>query len=176
MIKFNCQTTDSIKLCDLSPFQGDLKKRTPEQVKELMYSLVNDGLMMPFAVWKTSDKNYILDGHGRLQAYLLLSKEDPTIFTDVDFPCVFISADTEEDARKALLQITSSYGNITRKGAIAFCKSIPTYRAPSINVVLKKPLPKSEKPKEATIKIRVPKEHVEAVRSILAEVDYITVL
>lgn len=177
MIAFNCQTSDTIKLCDLTPFQGDLKKRTPEQVSSLLTSLKTEGLMMPFAIWRSEGKNYVLDGHGRLQAFIELSKEEPSIFTDVEFPCVFVHAETEDEARKALLQITSSYGTVTKKGAVAFCKTIPAYKAPAIAVVMKKPTVKLIKDKkEAIVKLKVPVDRVQEVRSILSEVDFITVL
>lgn len=178
MIKFNCQTKDTIKLCELSPFQGNLKHRTDEQIGLLLSSLVEEGMMMPFAVWQSKGKNYILDGHGRLQALIALAGEDVSIFTDVKFPCIYIKADDEATARKSLLQITSSYGNVTKKGVTEFCKDIPTYKAPALNVVMKAPplVQKQQKSTDAIIRIKVPVDFVEQVRTILSDVDYITVL
>lgn len=176
MIKFNCQTKDTIKLCELSPFQGNLKHRTDEQIGLLLTSLVEEGMMMPFAVWQSKGKNYILDGHGRLQALIALAGEDVSIFTDVKFPCIYIKADDEATARKSLLQITSSYGNITKKGVTEFCKNIPAYKAPALDVVMKTPVVPKKERTDAIIRIKVPVDFVEQVRTILSDVEYITVL
>lgn len=121
-----------IRLSELSPFQGKLKKRTEAEISELMLSLKTEGMMMPFAVWQGGGKNYLLDGHGRYEALKRLALFEPDINGE-EFPCIFIEAETEDDARKALLQILSSYGKITRVGVRKFTATIPDYRAPSIN-------------------------------------------
>jgi len=132
MIKLNCVAQGTIRIGDCTPFQGNLKKRTETEINELMRSIKTEGMMMPFAVWQHDGKNYLLDGHGRLEALKRLSFSEPDINRE-DFPCIFIEAACENDARKALLQITSSYGTITRMGVKQFTVSIPDYRAPSIN-------------------------------------------
>ncbi|MBD5398469.1 hypothetical protein HDR60_03110 [bacterium] len=138
MIKINCAASDSIKLTDLVSFQGNLKKRTDDDIAKLSESLVKEGLMMPFAVWKNGDENLLLDGHGRKEALIRLAASDADILT-ADWPVVYVSAETEQDARRALLQITSSYGKITKAGYKQFCVSIPGYVAPSISKFVAKP-------------------------------------
>ena len=132
MIKINCVAQGTIRLSECTPFQGNLKKRTEAEVAELMRSIKTEGLIMPFAVWQNDGRNYLLDGHGRLEALRKLALTEPDIDLE-EFPCIFIKADSENDARKALLQITSSYGRITKMGVKQFTVSIPDYRAPSIN-------------------------------------------
>ena len=100
MIKINCETKDTLKLTDMTFFQGNLKKRTDKDLAELRASLISEGLMMPFAVWKHDDKNLLLDGHGRKQVLMQMCDEMPDILS-TDFPVVFIEAETEDDARKA---------------------------------------------------------------------------
>lgn len=133
---------------------------------------------MPFAVWRHDDKNYLLDGHGRLAALTELMLLDPTIQTQ-DFPCLFITADTEDEAKKALLQITSQYGKVTKNGAVKFCASIPTYSAPSVNKFIKTPVTKRkvEQPKNETIlRISVQTDKLEEVKKIFSQVSYIKLL
>lgn len=180
MIKINCKTEDTIKLTDMLAFQGNLKKRTDQDVKELIGSLTTEGLMMPFAVWNHDSKNYLLDGHGRKEALVKLAVDDPELLT-VDWPCVYIDAETEDDARRALLQITSSYGKVTKAGYKQFCATIPEYHAPVINKFISKPVKVKEQkqvkaPEKTIIKIRVDTDKLDQVKEILSQVTYIEVL
>lgn len=138
MLKVNCKTSDTIKLQMLVPFQGNLKKRKKEDIESLMQSLSDEGMMMPFAVWKHEDKNYLLDGHGRLEALVRLSMIDMEIMSQ-DLPCIYIEAENEEQARKSLLQITSTYGKISKQGVLDFTATIPDYTAPIIKLTKPKP-------------------------------------
>lgn len=183
MIKINCESDKTLKLTDMVPFQGNLKKRTDNDIKELVESLKTEGLMMPFAIWKHSDKNYLLDGHGRKEAFIRMAVTEPDLLS-TDWPVVYIEADTEDDARKALLQITSSYGRITKSGYKQFCVSIPEYKAPSISkfvaksVVTKKAgiFESKPAPTKTVLRVRVDNDKVEQVRSILKEFTFIEVL
>lgn len=180
MIKINCKTNDTVKLVDLIAFQGNLKKRTESDLEELRASLESEGLMMPFAVWRHDDKNYLLDGHGRREVLMRLIVSSPDLL-DIDWPCVFVEAETEDDARKALLQITSQYGKITKIGVKQFTASIPNYRAPSINKFVAKPVkvsssvkaPKSDK---VILKIRITRDKLEQIKDIFKQFDFIEVL
>ena len=175
MVTIKCTAPTTISLNTLTPFQGDLKKRNPNDIKALAESIRDEGLLMPFAVWKHDDKNYLLDGHGRLAALTELMLVDTEIATQ-QFPCIVITASDEQEAKKALLQITSQYGKITKQGAAKFCASIPTYHAPSINKFVHT-TPKRRKndttPTETVLKIAVASEKVEEVKKIFSEVSYI---
>lgn len=183
MVKINCKTKDTIKLTDCVPFQGNLKKRTDQDIKALTDSLLTEGLMMPFAIWVHEDKKYLLDGHGRKEALTRLAVDDASILT-VDWPCIFIDAASEDDARKALLQITSQYGKITKSGVKQFCVSIPDYKAPSIAKFVAKPVKKeikvNDKPEvnndRRVIKIRVAESKVKELLETLKAFDWIEVL
>lgn len=184
MIKVNCETKDKLKLVDMIPFQGNLKKRTEQDIEELTNSLVTEGLIMPFAIWKHDDKNYLLDGHGRRQALLALAGDAryPEVF-ETEWPVIFIEAETEDDARKALLQITSQYGKITKAGVKQFTVSIPDYKAPSIKKFVAKPVKVKNandvKPvvsDKVVLKIRIDRDKFDYVKQILSEFNFIEVL
>ena len=181
MIKINCETSDELKLTDMVAFQGNLKKRTDEDISALQESLKTEGLMMPFAVWKHEGKNYLLDGHGRKEALIRMATVEPELLSS-EWPVIYVNADTEDEARKALLQITSSYGKITKAGVKQFCVSIPNYKAPAINkfvtktVPVKKQVAEKSAPTKTIIKIRVDNDKVEQVRSILKEFAFIEVI
>ena len=95
MIKVMCQTPEVIRLQELTPFQGDLKRRTSKDIKSLASSILSEGLLMPFAVWKHDGVNSLLDGHGRYSALIELALEDNSI-SEQAFPVVYIEAETEE--------------------------------------------------------------------------------
>lgn len=181
MIKINCESSDTLKLIDMVPFQGELKKRTDSDIFELQESLKTEGLMMPFAIWKHEGKCFLLDGHGRKEALIKLAVTDSDILSN-EWPVIYVNAGTEDEARKALLQITSSYGKITKAGVKQFCVSIPDYRAPAISKFVAKPVTKNIKtveksvPTKTIIKIRVDNDKVEQVRSILKEFAFIEVI
>lgn len=183
-MEIKCTTKDTIKLTECVPFQGNLKKRTPQDIAELKDSLLREGLLMPFAVWDHDDKKYLLDGHGRKEALVQLAVEDASLLS-VDWPCIYIRADTEDDARKALLQITSSYGKITKTGVKQFTVSIPDYKAPSIAKFVAKPVTKKveavdpvQRPNQdkVVLKVSVTKDKVSEVKKILEQFDFIKVL
>ena len=183
-MEIKCTTKDTIKLTECVPFQGNLKKRTYQDIAELKDSLLREGLLMPFAVWDHDDKKYLLDGHGRKEALVQLAVEDASLL-NVDWPCIYIRADTEDDARKALLQITSSYGKITKTGVKQFTVSIPDYKAPSIAKFVAKPVTKKveatdpvQRPNQdkVILKVSVTKDKVSEVKQILEQFDFIKVL
>ncbi len=178
MVKILCETPDTLTLGGMTEFQGDLKKRTPKDIKALADSILSDGLIMPFAVWHNPDGlNVLLDGHGRLAALTEIALQDKTV-AEQPLPVLYIKAEDEAQARKSLLQITSSYGKINKEGAVRFCQKIPEYKAPAIKFLYTKPKQnRMPKPKSyELIKIKVPVDKSEAVRDLLKQVGYIEVV
>ena len=182
MIDVRCPVEDGVLISELEPFQGKLKKRTESDIDSLAASIRNDGLLMPFAVWRYENKNLLLDGHGRRLALMKMSESDPDIAGQV-FPVIYIDAESEEEARKALLQITSSYGKVSKWGVKEFTKTIPEYHAPVIDSFRKPDVKKrawgSVKKEadngEAEIKIMVRRDKVNAVLALFKQVEYIRV-
>lgn len=180
MVNIRCSSEEYLKLVEMEPFQGKLKKRTGADIGSLAESIKEEGLLMPFAVWVHDGKNLLLDGHGRREA--LLSLGDPDI-EGQDFPVVYIDAESEDEARKALLQITSQYGKISKWGLKEFTKTIPEYRAPVISSFVKKQAVKRPRGSvnkvgdegEAEIRIMVKREKLNAVLRLFEQVEYIRV-
>ena len=179
MVEVKCKTEDFLLLDRMEPFQGKLKHRSEEDIERLASSIREEGLLMPFAVWKGK----ILDGHGRRLALLYLAKSDITIM-EQEFPVVYIDAETEEEARKALLQITSSYGKVTGKGVREFTKAIPEYKAPVLDKFTKRV--QHRRPKgsvnanvsneEVDIRILVRPDKAKAVLELFRQTEYIKVV
>ena len=185
-----CEAAESLRLRDMSPFQWDLKSRTRAQLDELKSSLSGEGLLAPFFIWRGEDGNWLLDGHARLEALSSMAADDPSIL-EQELPVVTVEAGSVDEAKKALLQITSQYGKVTRKGAERFCASIPEYRAPAVSCLFKAAAPVRERvievreavsaPRpdsegEARLVIAVPEAYLQAVLDLFNSVSYIRVI
>lgn len=190
MIKVNCKAADTLKLTEMKPFQGKLKKRTPQDIEALKKSLMDEGMMMPFVIWRkpgdpeaetsTEVNMYLLDGHGRKEALVQLAVDDPELL-EFQWPVIYVDASDEDAARKALLQITSQYGKITKIGYKAFTATIPDYKAPCVAKFIPKPV--SDKPKvkakvpdTVILKIRVKRDKLDQVKAVFGQFDFIEVL
>lgn len=117
-IKIRCEGAATIPLEDLHWFQGELKDLPEKEEQELRASLLNNGFIEPFKVWRTGKKNNILDGHQR--KYLLTKMADEDITLESDPPVVFVKPRTFSEARKFVLLMTSQYGKITKRGLQIF--------------------------------------------------------
>jgi hypothetical protein len=100
-----------VPIDSLEPFQGNLKELSTREYNKLKKSLQEHGVIVPFFVWQETGK--LLDGHQRSHVF---EREAWT----VDVPVVYISADSEQDAKRKLLVISSQYGKITQEGFDAF--------------------------------------------------------
>jgi hypothetical protein len=176
MLNLKCTTKDTALITEMIPFQGDLKKRTDKDLKELADSLLADGLLMPFALWTIDNKLYILDGHGRYTAIITkVAIQDPSVLTQ-EFPVILIDATTEDEARKALLQIISTYGKISKAGLTKFAAPVANYVAPIIKHTA--PIVKHDHVKDENIvvKLKVHKDMVSKLLDILKPIKGIEVL
>lgn len=115
-IRIECQADDTLPLSELTEFQGELKKRTDQDIENLKTKILEVGFSYPFFVWQTDEYNFCLDGHGRILALKSLEAEGYEL--PERFPVVFIYADDEIEAKDKLLQAASSYGVITQAGLI----------------------------------------------------------
>jgi hypothetical protein len=182
MFQIKCQAENTVTLAQLRQFQGDLKKRNPSDIDDLISSIKEDGLLMPLAIWENGEICSILDGHARYEAFVKMAVEDPTILT-TQLPVIIIKAADEAEAQKALLQITSSYGKVTKKGLAAFVAKIPNYTsvAPIVVKTMKPVKAQSTGAKAVdvdavTLKLKVNKNMVIKLTELLAGVEGVTIL
>ena len=116
-IKITCTGTDYKDIDELTAFQGNLKKLSKGNLEKLKKSILKYGFSAPIFIWKSSKKNNIIDGHGRLKA-LISFKNDGYIIPDI--PVDYIEAKTKKEAKEKLLHITSQYGDFDLKGIDEF--------------------------------------------------------
>jgi hypothetical protein len=178
MLNIKCNTTDTITLTALRQFQGSLKKRSDSDIATLIQSLNADGLLMPFALWVHDGLCSILDGHARYEALIRMAIDDPAILS-MELPVIAIDVETEDEAKRALLQITSSYGRVTKKGLVDFTASIANYTAMApIAVKVMAPVKAVEKPPADTVvlRLKVKKDMVKRLTEVLSGVEGVAIL
>lgn len=176
MIEIKCTGSGSVKLSELKRYQGELKKRMPSDINAMTDSLKREGLLAPFIVWRKDDKAYLLDGHGRFECLIKLALDDPELL-DMKFPCVEVQAETDDDAKKALLQIASRYGTVNQKYIPILTSKISEYRAPIIKHVVPKERTHHVSTSEHMIlRLKVPRDNASQLIELLRQVEGVVVL
>jgi hypothetical protein len=116
-IRIACRGAGMLPLDAIEEFQGNLKKRTKQDIEKIIKSIEKNGFTFPFFVWQHDGRNGCLDGHGRIKALCRMREEGWNLPL---FPVVYIEAKNEKEAKQKLLLINSHYGNITKKGLADF--------------------------------------------------------
>lgn len=116
-LKIACTCNETLKLDELSDFQGHLKIRNDSDYKKIIKSIEKYGFSFPFFVWKNDGKNLVLDGHGRLRA-LQIMRENGTEINDI--PVVYVNVKSEKEAKDLLLRLNSQYGRMTKQSVMEF--------------------------------------------------------
>jgi DNA modification methylase len=128
-IRITCKVSDFLSLESIKEFQGNLKKRTKNDIEQIITSILKYGFAFPFFAWQNEGHNWCLDGHGRLLALskmnktyyaldeakkLVTRKEPPPPIPEL--PVVYIEAENEAEAKQLLLRCESRYGIIDFDG------------------------------------------------------------
>ena len=120
-IVVKCKGHKTLPIDQLLEFQGGLKRLTQKNREKLIGSICERGFIAPIFVWDDSGDYRLLDGHQRLKTLLWMRENGwdiPMIPVDI------IEADSEQDAKKKLLAITSQYGEFDLDGFIEFTSDI----------------------------------------------------
>jgi hypothetical protein len=112
-IEIKCKGADTLPIDRIVEFQGELKKLSKENENKLRNSILKHGFIAPFFVWDDHGEWKLLDGHQRLKTLLKMREEGYDIPM---LPVDYIEADSEEDAKRKLLHISSQYGEFTTDG------------------------------------------------------------
>ena len=113
VIQIKCKGADTLPIDRILEFQNDLKTLSKDNEKKLRNSILKFGFIAPFFVWDNHGDWRLLDGHQRLKTLLKMREEGYSIPL---LPVDYIEADSEEDAKRKLLHITSQYGEFTVDG------------------------------------------------------------
>jgi DNA modification methylase len=112
-IEIKCKGADTLPIDRILEFQGGLKELSKENEKKLRNSILKFGFIAPLFLWDDHGEWRLLDGHQRLKTLLKMREEGYDIPL---LPVDYIEADSEEDAKRKLLHITSQYGEFTTDG------------------------------------------------------------
>lgn len=106
---------------DMNELQGDLKTLEKENFTRLQNTLVDDGQLAPFYLWFDSKegKYWIVDGHQRKSIFMF------NRITPYERPYILIPGENINEAKKALLEISSQYGTVTEEGFNKFTFDFP---------------------------------------------------
>ena len=107
------ENIERLSIDELTEFQGSLKKLPEKNLQKLINSILTVGFTAPFFAFKNDGKNYLLDGHQRLKALMLMRDRGDEI---PELPVVFIKAESKAEAKRKLLFIVSQYGKPDQKG------------------------------------------------------------
>lgn len=129
-----------LEIDELHPFQGNLKDLLKEDYDKLRKQIIK-GFKAPFFVWldPSTNKYMLEDGHQRHRVLTELRRAEG--YTIPKLPCVVIEADTEHEAKKNILEISSQFGRVTPSSLFEYASlnniDLPTledFRFPEIDL------------------------------------------
>jgi hypothetical protein len=119
-IRITCSKSKVLPYTDITPFQGNLKRRSERDINELCGFIKEFGFSFPFYAWNSKGRNFCIDGHGRLLALQKLADEGYEI---PPLPVVYIYAKDEAEAKQKLLCKEAKYGSLTYDSVMKFIGS-----------------------------------------------------
>lgn len=163
-IQIKCKGSMTLELEQLTPFQGGLKDLSKENYDKLRKQILELGFSEPICVWKDESGPRpvynILNGHQRVRVLSEMKRSEG--YKVPRLPVVEVEAESEFEAKKKVLSLTSQFGEITNESLFEFASianiDLPTlkdFRFPELD--MKKfeqsffedpPEPKPTKPKK----------------------------
>jgi hypothetical protein len=137
-IQVKCTGSMTLDIDQLVPFQGELKSLSKSNHDKLRKQIIELGFSEPFCVWKNEGKYFLINGHQRLK--VLTDMKLAEGFKIPRLPWVEVEADSEYQAKKKVLALTSQFGEITSASLFDFAAlaniDLPTledFRFPEID-------------------------------------------
>lgn len=126
-VRITCDTKLRIPYSELHGIQGVLKSMTKENFSKLRRWILEDGFNFAIHVWKEETtkvkkkpvvKWWIIDGHGRREIVRYLVEEEGYLCDAL--PCVEIEASSYKQAKRKVLNASSSFNTMTNDGLYSF--------------------------------------------------------
>lgn len=116
------KSADTMSVYDMTPFQdldeGDeLKVLSDEDYEKLKESIIENGIYLPFEIWKHNGKNFIIDGHQKVKTLRKMRGEGYEI---PDVPVSFVECDSIQEAKQKVLYATTMYGKMSEDTTLRF--------------------------------------------------------
>ena len=141
IIQIRCKGAIDLDIDELHPFQGDLKELSKENYNKLRHQILTLGFSEPMSIWKDpiTDKWMIINAHQRHRVLTELRNSEGYDIPKI--PCSIVYAESELEAKKKVLSLTSQFGEITKDGLFQFASSnnidlqtIEEFRFPEISM------------------------------------------
>jgi DNA modification methylase len=120
-ISIKCETSEKLEIAEMTEMQGGLKERTDIDYDKIKLSICKFGFSFPFFIWKSGNKNYLIDGHGRFATLCKMQKDGYII---PPLPVVYIQCKNKTEAKQKLLRLNSQYGKMTKESVLTFAEDI----------------------------------------------------
>ena len=120
-ISIKCETSEKLEIAEMTEMQGGLKERTDIDYDKIKLSICKFGFSFPFFIWKSGNKNYLIDGHGRFATLCKMQKDGYII---PPLPVVYIQCKNKTEAKQKLLRLNSQYGKMTKESVLEFAEDI----------------------------------------------------
>lgn len=120
-ISIKCETSEKLEIAEMTEMQGGLKERTDIDYDKIKLSICKFGFSFPFFIWKSGNKNYLIDGHGRFATLCKMQKDGYLI---PPLPVVYIQCKNKTEAKQKLLRLNSQYGKMTKESVLEFAEDI----------------------------------------------------
>ena len=120
-ISIKCETSEKLEIAEMTEMQGGLKERTDIDYDKIKLSICKFGFSFPFFIWKSGNKNYLIDGHGRFATLCKMQKDGYII---PPLPVVYIQCKNKAEAKQKLLRLNSQYGKMTKESVLEFAEDI----------------------------------------------------
>ena len=120
-ISIKCETSEKLEIAEMTEMQGGLKERTDIDYDKIKLSICKFGFSFPFFIWKSGNKNYLIDGHGRFATLCKMQKDGYLI---PPLPVVYIQCKNKTEAKQKLLRLNSQYGKMSKQSVLEFAEDI----------------------------------------------------
>ena len=120
-ISIKCETQDRLEIAEMTELQGGLKERTDIDYDKIKLSICKFGFSFPFFIWKSGNKNYLIDGHGRFATLCKMQKDGYII---PPLPVVYIQCKNKTEAKQKLLRLNSQYGRMSKYSVLEFAEDL----------------------------------------------------
>lgn len=108
------ESAENMSIYDMKEFQrlenGDeLKTLSDDHYEKFKENILENGIFVPFQIWKHNGENYIIDGHQRWKTLRRMRGEG---FEIPEVPVSIVEADTMEEAKQKLIYQNTTYGKM----------------------------------------------------------------
>lgn len=119
ILKVTAQSAAVLSLEKLVAFQGAFKRLSEPNYNRLRKQLLENGVTAAFTVWNKKGRYLILDGHQRREALSRMKEEGINI---PPLPVTWADVKDEASARRIVLGLASTYGDVDREVVGSFAK------------------------------------------------------